>query len=247
MPPRLTRFFNRLEALSPRERLMAVVGAPLLLVLIGEGVVFDQMRKLTADAARQADRQAAEVKALRTALDALPADTPLPAPEQLRRQRDELQGQVDAARRAMGAASGNASWAQVLRGTLSGTPGLTLAQLRTQPPEVLFSPAMLKPAETKAAKPAAPAAPGAAPTLPATSPITSETLAALGIDTLYRHRAELTVGGDVPQLLRYLQSLEAMPRDVRWDRVQVSTTNYPQASLKMTVFTLSRQPRTPFD
>lgn len=247
MPPRLTRFFNRLEALSPRERLMAIVGAPLLLVLIGEGVVFDHMRKLTADAVKQADRQAGEVKALHAALDVLPADTPLPAPEQLRRQRDELQAQVDAARRAMGAAAGNASWAQVLRGTLAGTAGLTLAQLRTQPPEVLFSPAMLKPADTKVAKSAAPAAPGAAAAPPATSAITAETLAALGIDTLYRHRAELTVGGDVPQLLRYLQSLQAMPGDLRWDRVQVSTTTYPQASVKLTLFTLSRQPQTPFN
>src|SRR5215831_14653083 len=144
MHPRLARMFNRLEALSARERLMAIVGVPLLLVLVGEGVVFEQGRKLAADALKQAERQAGELKALQTTLDALPADMPLLAPDELRRQRDELQRQVDAARRAMGMAAGDANWAKVLRRTLAGTPGLTLAQLRTQPPEVVFSPAMFK-------------------------------------------------------------------------------------------------------
>jgi len=233
--------FNRLEALSARERLMAIVGVPLLLVLVGEGVVFEGGRKLAADALKQAERQGSELKALRATLDALPVDTVLPAPDELRRQRDELRAQVDAARQAMGAAAGDANWTRVLRRTLAGTPGLTLAQLRTQPPEVVFSPAMIQPAS----------APGAGKTASsaasANSAPTAAAPAALDTNTVYRHRAELTVGGDLPRLLAYLQSLEAMPPDLRWVRVHLTANQYPQAKAQMTLFTLSRRPETPFN
>jgi MSHA biogenesis protein MshJ len=243
MHPRLARIFNRLEALSVRERLMAIVGVPLLLVLVGEGVVFEQGRKLAADALKQAERQGNELKALRATLEALPVDMALPAPDELRRQRDELREQVDAARQAMGSAAGDASWTRVLRRTLAGTPGLTLAQLRTQPPEVVFSPAMLQPASASGrGKAASSAAANSAP-----SAATLAALAALDIDTVYRHRAELTVGGDLPRLLAYLKSLEAMPRDLHWIRVHVTASEYPQATAQLTLFTLSRRPETPFN
>lgn len=241
MHPRLARIFNRLEALSARERLMAIVGVPLLLVVVGEGVVFEQGRKLAADALKQAERQGSELKALQATLDAMPADMPLPAPDELRRQRNELQMQVDAARRAMGTAAGDASWAKVLRRTLAGTPGLTLAQLRTQPPEVVFSPAMIKKASAPGAGKAASSAAAANSTPSAAA------LATLGIDTVYRHRAEMTVSGDFRPLLDYLLSLQAMPGDLHWDRVQLKADAYPQASAQMTLFTLSRRPETPFN
>jgi len=248
MHPRLARIFNRLETLSARERLMAIVGVPLLLVLTSEGIVFNQGRKLAADALKQAERQGGELKALQATLDAQPANTPLPAPDQLRRQRDEMQAQVDAARLAIGAAAGDASWAQVLRRTVAGKPGLTLAQLRTQPPEVVFSPAMLKPAPAPGTgKSASTAGTGKSAAASAASAPSAEALAALGIDTVYRHRVELTVGGDLPKLLGYLQSLRAMPGDLRWDRVQLTANGYPQASAQMTLFTLSRRPETPFN
>jgi len=244
MHPRLARIFNRLEALSARERLMAIVGVPLLLVLVGEGVVFEQGRKLAADALKQAERQGSELKALRATLEALPVDMALPAPDELRRQRDELRAQVDAARQAMGAAAGDANWTRVLRRTLTGTPGLTLAQLRTQPPEVVFSPAMIQPASTPGTNKAASSAASANP---APSAAALAALAALNIDTVYRHRAELTVGGELPRLLAYLQSLEAMPRDLHWVRVHITANEYPQARAQMTLFTLSRRPETPFN
>jgi len=252
MHPRLTRIFNRLEALSARERLMAIVGVPLLLVGVGEGVVFEQGRKLAADALKQAERQGSELKALQVTLDALPADMPLLAPDELRRQRNELQMQVDAARRAMGMTAGDASWGKVLRKTLAGTQGLTLAQLNTQPPEVVFSPTMIKqassaPGSGKAASPAPVSGKAATSAPAANSAPSAETLAALGIETVYRHRAEMTVSGDFRPLLDYLQSLQAMPADLHWDRVQLTADAYPQASARMTLFTLSRRPETPFN
>jgi hypothetical protein len=241
MHPRLARIFNRLEALTSRERLMAIVGVPLLLVLVGEGVVFQQGRKLAADALKQAEQQGRELKVLRATLEALPVDMALPAPDELRRQRDELRAQVDAAREVMGATAGDVNWTRVLRRTLAGTPGLTLAQLRTQPPEVVFSAAMIQPVSAPGSGKAASSA------NPAPSAAARSALAGLDIDTVYRHRAELTVGGDLPRLLEYLKSLEAMPRDLRWIRVRLTANEYPQAKAQMTLYTLSLRPETPFN
>jgi hypothetical protein len=143
----------------------------------------------------------------------------------------------------MGAVAGDASWTRVLRRTLAGTQGLTLARLNTQPPEVVFSPAMIQPAPAPGmAKAASSTAANLAP-----SAATLAALAALDIDTVYRHRAELTVGGDLPRLLAYLKSLEAMPRDLHWIRVNVTASEYPQATAQLTLFTLSRRAETPFN
>ena len=72
MQVRLLQWINRLETLSARERAMALIGAPLVLVMAGELLVFGPARSQAADAQKQADRQQTEVKSLSAALAALP-------------------------------------------------------------------------------------------------------------------------------------------------------------------------------
>ena len=230
MQVKLLQWINRLEVLSARERAMALIGAPLVLVMAGELLVFAPARSQAADAQKQVDRQQIELKSLSAALAALPVVAPLPGADQLLRQRDELQGQIDAARTIMAHVDQSIDWGTVVRATATGTPGLTLTQLKTLPAEVVFSPAMVKPAAGAASRPAAAAPPQAA-----------------GGSTIYRHRAELTVKGNVGTLLGYLQTLQHVPGDLRWERLQLSVATYPQASVQLSLQTLSSRAETPFN
>jgi MSHA biogenesis protein MshJ len=247
------QLLNRLEALSLRERAMVLLGVPLVLLVAGEFLVFAPARKQAAEALKQSDLQQAELKALSATLAALPVAAPLPGADQLLRQRNELQGQIDAARAIVASVNQSIDWGTVVRATVAGTPGLTLTQLKTMPAELVFSPSTAKPAAAPAASSAktaaganakapAPAASGA--TMP--SGASASEMGAGGM-SIYRHRAELTVKGNFGTLLGYLQTLQRVPGDLHWDRLQFSVTGYPQASIQLTLYTLSNRAETPFN
>ncbi len=231
MQNKLLQMANRLEALSLRERAMVVLGAPLVLVVAGELLVFGPAGKQAAEAQKQAELQQGELKALSAVLAARPAVAPLPGADQLLSQRNALQGQIDAAGAIMAGVNQSVDWGTVVRATAAGTPGLTLTQLKTMPAELVFAPSMVKPAAAQAA------APKPASLRPA----------AAGEAMIYRHRAELTVKGDFSALLGYVQTLQRVPGDLRWDRLQLSVAAYPQASVQLSLHTLSNRAETPFN
>ncbi len=228
------QMLNRLEALSLRERAMVVLGAPLLLVIAGEFLMFGPVGKQAAEARKQVDLQQDELKALSAVLAAQPPVAALPGADQLLRQRDELQGQIDAARAIAAGVDQTVDWGTVVRASVSGTPGLTLTQLKTMPAELVFAPSMVKPAV------APPARPEAKSIAPAARPVAAG-------ESIYRHRAELTVTGNFGTLLGYLQTLQRVPGNLRWERLQLSVAGYPQASVQLTLHTLSNRPETPFN
>ena len=237
----IKQMLNRLEALSLRERAMVLLGAPLVLVVASEFLVFGPIGKEAAEAQKQADRQQNELKALSAVLATQPAVAPLPGADQLLSQRNELQGQIDAARAITASVNQTVDWGTVVRATVSGTPGLTLTQLKTMPAELVFAPSMVKPATAASARPGKPASGAEAKALAnAAGP------GAAG-EAIYRHRAELTVKGNFGTLLGYLQTLQRVPGDLRWERLQISVAAYPQASVQLTLHTLSNRAETPFN
>jgi MSHA biogenesis protein MshJ len=178
-----------------------------------------------------------ELKALGEVLAARPAIAPLPAVEQLLRQRNELQAQIDSARAIMVPLSRTVDWGSVVRAAAAGNAGLAVTQLKTMPPEQVFSPSMIKPpSTTPRGNGGAPAAP------PAPAPVPLD-----GVDSIYRHRAELTVRGDFAALMGYLQTLQQVPGDLRWDKLQLTVAAYPQATVQLSLYTLSSGAETPFN
>lgn len=243
MQSNLLQLLNRLEALSLRERAMALLGVPLVLLAVGEVLVFGPAADQAALAQKQAEQQQVELKALSEVLAAQPVAAPLPGADQLLRQRDELQSQIDAARALTASAEQSVDWGTVVRATVAGTPGLTLTQLKTLPAEVVFSAAMAKPAQPAppAGRPGAAGAKASAPPAPVSAPMPASQQA------IYLHRAELSVTGDFGALLGYLQTLQHVPGDLRWDRLQLSMAAYPQARAQLTLYTLSSRMETPFN
>jgi len=56
---------------------------------------------------------------------------------------------------------------------------------------------------------------------------------------LYRHRLRMEFAGDYLSTLKYLHSLEQLPRTMVWDELEIETLEYPQAKVRLEVFTLS--------
>jgi MSHA biogenesis protein MshJ len=60
-----------------------------------------------------------------------------------------------------------------------------------------------------------------------------------GARRVFRHGVELTLTGGYLDLHDYLQALEKLSTQLYWGKVEMSVPAYPQATLKMTVYTLS--------
>jgi len=248
MQARFLQLLHRLETLSLRERVMTLLGVPLVLLVAGEWIVFGPTRNQAVEARKQADRLEGDVKALDAALALQPAAAPLPRADQLLKQHTEMQQQIEMADAILASVNESVDWGTVVRATVAGTRGLTLTQLKTLPAEMVFSPSMIKPA--KAAAPArgasAAKAPASAAAL-ATAPPQSSGVKSAGGEIIYRHRAELTVAGNFGTLLGYLQTLQRLPGDLHWNSLQLDVAGYPQASVRLSLYTLSNRAETPFN
>jgi hypothetical protein len=246
MNPKLLHFANKLEALSLRERAMAVLGVPVVLLMAGELLWFSPTRNKAAEAQKQAEQLQTEFKVLSATLASLPAVAPLPGADQLRTQRDEVLSQIEASRKVMASVRETIDWGTIARATMSGTPGLILTQLKTTPSELLFSPTTIKPATVGGAASSAATAAAARPAASSARAVVTTTGGVAG-DAIYLHRAELTVKGDVGPVLAYVQALQRLGGGLRWDRMQLNVASYPQASVQLGLHTLSAYPETPFN
>ena len=59
------------------------------------------------------------------------------------------------------------------------------------------------------------------------------------LGAVYRHGVEMTVQGSYPDMLNYMTELEAMPWQLFWGKARMSVNTYPEATLTLTLFTLS--------
>ncbi|MEA3545499.1 MAG: type II secretion system protein GspM [Thermodesulfobacteriota bacterium] len=59
------------------------------------------------------------------------------------------------------------------------------------------------------------------------------------VPTLYRHRLRLEFSGDYLTMVKYLRQLEQLPRAMVWEKVEIETQEYPEATVRLQVFTLS--------
>ena len=56
---------------------------------------------------------------------------------------------------------------------------------------------------------------------------------------MYKHGVEITVRGAYTDLYDYLIQLEQLPWHMFWGKLNVSTQDYPEITMTITVYTLS--------
>lgn len=100
----------------------------------------------------------------------------------------------------------------VLRQLIGATPGVSLVSLKTLPVVPIIDPKTM----------------GSAKDAPAKS--------------VYRRGIEVTIKGSYLTLLPYLEKLQTMQTQVLWSQADLRVSRYPEATLTLTIFTLSTQP-----
>lgn len=147
---------------------------------------------------------------------------------------DALLGQANATSSQVG---------ELIKSILIASPGLSLVSLKTLPVSTFYtakvastapitaastSPVNLTPVNTASANHEIKAAPAAiAPQIPL---------------TIYKHGIEVSIKGNYLAMVPYLQNLQNNSKRLFWNDAKLDVTVYPEAILKITIFTMSEQP-----
>jgi hypothetical protein len=226
---------NRFEAFAMRERLLLVGAAVALVYLLWEMLLFHPLTKekqvLVARerVAQQAIQMTeAEITVLRNLVNKDPNVELRQEIADLRARLNSLDQQLDTL--AVGLVPAH-TLPKVMHGILSKTGKLQIEQLITLPPEILnlaagVNKVEVQPAETK-------------PSTAAVQPENTESVEQGA--SVYRHSVVLSLSGDFASVVQYLRELEHSDWRFYWESLRYQVSDYPQAKIRLRVFTLSSQ------
>lgn len=216
------------KALNSRERLLTILAFVGVIYFVFD---FALIRPQTAKAKElrvKIEQQEAELTTTAQALKALSAASAADPLAAQRARRDQMRATFAEAEALMGRVADDVRMGDVVRAMVAARPGLTLVSLRTLPTEVFFQSATAPATSASASAPATPAANAT----PVTAPMQP-------VPSIYKHGIEVTVQGSYPALVAYMQQLERSGGSMYWGNVKLDVVGYPEAVLRMTVFTLS--------
>lgn len=234
---RWQRLAARIDALSPRERVLCFGAAAIVLVFAGQIAVLGPLeRKQTLLIAQaQEQRSALETADAETAkkLAEYAADPNQPLRERLAAARADTLRMEDDLRTMQKGLVPPERIAPLLESILRANGRLKLVSLRTLPVDTVDG-------NAKGAGTVGVQGPAAAPLAVAADP--AKPAPAVGT-VLYRHGVELTVRGGYLDMVDYMTALEALPTQLFWGRAQLDAEDTPNVRLTLTLYTLSLDPK----
>jgi MSHA biogenesis protein MshJ len=218
-----TRYAERIDALSLRERVMVFAAAMAVLVALVHGLYIDsevkKERRLSGAIAQKQAESKSLPDQLATVVTGRGADPDRGPRERLAAVRGELatvETRIATEERKFTAPE---QMRKVIEELLARSRGIELRSMKNLP-------------TTSIAEARAQAAPAGAK--PASAP-PAERL-------IYRHGIEITVTGGYLDLLGYLADLERLPTQLYWSSLEIDARNFPRHTMKVVVYTLSLDP-----
>ncbi len=214
MKPQIQKLAQKIDALSLRERAIVFVTIAFALVFLVNRFVLEPQLSRQKQLAAQASQDRARTNEVRVLIEQRIKAREIDPDAAERARLQALTGQYAQMQdRLLGLHQGLVPperMATLLEDILKRHGGLRLLTLKTLP-----AVAVNQQGDTNTAA----AAPAAA--------------------AIYRHGVEITVQGSYPDMLRYMNELEAMPWQLFWGRATLAVEAYPQATLTLTMYTLS--------
>jgi MSHA biogenesis protein MshJ len=243
MKRRWLKFTARVEALQPRERIMAFGAAVVVLVFLANTLVFSPLSRKEAALRSTLQQQTITVDGIAADIAGKARAYGNDPNEALRKRLGELRAETartsEELRTMQKGLVPPERIAPLLETILRANGRLKLVSLKTLPVTTLTDGATPVPA---ASAPAAPAAPAAAPA-PANGAPAAPPPVVKSPDLLYRHGVELTVRGSYLDMVDYMHALETLPTQLFWGRAELNADDYPNARLTLTLYTLSLDPK----
>ncbi|GAB3544548.1 hypothetical protein GCM10027343_19850 [Noviherbaspirillum agri] len=216
------RISAKIDALTLRERVIIFGMAALIVIVLVNVAILDPQTAKQKQLSESIKQDQAKIAALHAEMQQMARAQSIDPDQDNKTRLQQLQQQAQQIRsKVEGMQSGFISpekMSLLLEDILRQNAQLRLLSLKKLPPSRLNEPAM-------AAKSTAAATAGSA--------------AQDGLVAVYRHGVEIVVEGGYLDLLSYLSQLEAMPWQLFWGGTKLEVTEYPKATLTLTLFTLS--------
>jgi MSHA biogenesis protein MshJ len=203
---------SRFNAMTLRERGMIAIGLLALLVLVWDQFLMDPLRVRKLSLTQEIEATQISLATLTATIEGRANDNPLSLAMAQKRSLTESLAAVDA--QLQSASAGLIApqrMLEALRDVLNKQQGLRVVSMRNLPVTSLAAPSEAKASESKAATSGGP----------------------------YVHSLELVVEGSYLDVLRYLQSVEALPWRFYWQVLELKTTEYPLNRVRVRLNTLS--------
>ena len=228
MKHNLQPFILKIDAMSLRERIMIFVGAALTLILLFNSLLFNPQFDRQKLMSLQIQTNQSKIAVLQTAIqervrsrafdpDVINSDRL----KSLQKQSQQLHSKLLGLNSVLVKPENMTS---LLEDILKRNGALRLISLNTLPVSTLNNP---NPNEEKISseKP----------------PITgAKTVPVISIGSgIYKHGVEIVIQGKYLDMMHYMSALEAMPWQLFWGKATMQIDTYPDATLSLTLFTLS--------
>lgn len=222
----------RFDALARRERLLVAGAVVLGGLYLGLMFWVEPMFARAKRFASQSESQASELSGLQAQIVSLGQQVARDPNEALRAELARVDAQLAALEIRLSEFDASLVPPQripaLLDSLIRKTPGVRLVGFKTLPVEGLLA----------ARRKSAPASNAPTSNTPASNGATGSVPEASAMD-VYKHGFELKLRGNYLALLAYLQTLEAEPQRLLWQRAQLQVPAYPESELTLTVLTLS--------
>ena len=226
------QFALKFDALSVRERIMVFgASAALLIFMVVYLFVNPQLdkRKALADTIAQRQQAVAAIDAeMAQRMAAHAGDPNLQDRIRLERIRQEVQQMRQALQSTQNGLVAPERIVPMLQQLLKQQANLRLVSLATLPSGAMGQGGHVASKASASASAAAPAGQSPADAEPAQAPA-----------VLYRHGVEIVLRGNYLDMVNYMDAVEAMPSHVFWGKLNMQVEQYPNATLSLTLYTLS--------
>jgi len=226
------QFALKFDALSVRERIMVFGASAALLIFMVVYLFVDPLltrRKALADTIAQRQQAVAAIDVEMAQRMAAHAGDPNQQDRiRLERIRQEVQQMRQSLQATQNGLVAPERIVPMLQQLLKQQANLRLVSLATLPSGAMGQGGHV-------ATKAAPSAPAAVPA--GQSPADAEPAKAPAL--LYRHGVEIVLRGNYLDMVNYMDAVEAMPAHVFWGKVNMQVEQYPNATLSLTLYTLS--------
>jgi len=236
--------------MSLRERAMVFAAAVGVVLFLSYQFAIDPMlrkQKLLLEQIHQQNSQVSGIDMeIQAKVQAFANDPDAPVRAQLSDVRHQIEKSTQALMSVQKGLVAPDKIAPLLEKILHGNGRLKLVSLRTLPV------AGMSEAIAFDSKPETPAAPPAATASAASMVATAVQAAQAGVaapgavpaapkprELLYRHGVEIVLQGSYLDMVNYMDALEALPAQLFWGKAELVAGQYPNARLKLTLYTLS--------